>query len=77
MVKIIEKPQELKIEEIEENYPKQWVAVKVTGRDVYGFPASGKVLLQASDMDLMLDKTKYIEDPLYIFYTGSIDEEPE
>ncbi|MDJ0517097.1 MAG: hypothetical protein QNJ74_12870 [Trichodesmium sp. MO_231.B1] len=74
MVRIIEKPQELKILEITEKYPKQWVTVDITKRDKYDFPASGKVLLQANDVDSILDKSQEIEGDLYIFYTGSIDD---
>lgn len=74
MIRIIEKPQEQRIIEIVNNYPKQWVTVEITGRDIYGFPAKGKVLLQAKDVDSILDKTQEIEGDLYIFYTGSIDD---
>lgn len=77
MLKTIEKPQEVQVPEITEKYPKQWVTLEVTKRDKYGFPASGRVLYQATDRDLMLDKTKYIKGDLYIFYTGSIDDEPQ
>ena len=77
MLKTIEKPQEVQVPEITKNYPKRWVTVEVTKRDDYGFPASGRVLYQATDVDLMLDQTKNIKADLYIFYTGSIDEEPQ
>jgi hypothetical protein len=77
MLKTVEKPQEIQIREITEKYPKQWVMVEITKRDMYDFPVSGKVLYQATDRDLMLDKTKYIKGDLYIFYTGSIDEEAQ
>lgn len=77
MFKMIEKPQKLKISEIKKKYPKQWVVVDITERDIYGFPASGKVRLQANNIDLILEKTQNIEGDLYIFYTGSIDDEIE
>ncbi|HAZ49181.1 MAG TPA: hypothetical protein DDW76_36700 [Cyanobacteria bacterium UBA11369] len=77
MVKIIEKPQNLKILEITQKYPKQSVTVDVTERDKYGFPVNGKVLLHASAINLMVDKIKYTQGDLYTFYTGSIDEDAE
>ncbi|MFB2879924.1 hypothetical protein [Floridanema aerugineum] len=77
MVKIIEKPQELKIEEIGKKYPKQWVTVDITEKDNYGFPEKGKVLIQGSSIDLMVDKIKSLKGDLYTFYTGSIDDKAE
>ncbi|GGA25028.1 hypothetical protein CYANOKiyG1_40670 [Okeania sp. KiyG1] len=68
---------ELEIQEIKERYPKQWVTVNITEKDVYGFPAKGKVLLQASSIDLMVDKIKSLQGDLYTFYTGSIDDKVE
>lgn len=76
-LKVIEKPQELKIEKIGEKYPNQWVTVDITKRDTYGFPLNGKVLLSASSIDLVVDKIKYIQGDLYTFYTGSIDDDTE
>ena len=77
MIKVTHKPQELKIQEIKERYPKQWVTVNITEKDVYGFPAKGKVLLQASSIDLIVDKVKSLQGDLYTFYTGSIDDKVE
>ena len=77
MVKITEKPQELKIGEIGKKYPKQWVTVDITEKDKYGFPEKGKVLIQASSIDLMVDKIKSLQGDLYTFYTGRIDDEAE
>jgi len=74
MIKVTHKPQELKIPEITEKYPKQWVTVEITERDIYGFPARGKVLSQAKDVDSLLDRTQDIEGELYTFYTDSIDD---
>ncbi len=74
MVRIIKKPQELKILEITQKYPKQWVIVDVTQRDKYHLPASGKVLFQGNDVDSILDKSQEVEGDIYIFYTGSIDD---
>ncbi|MGB3513120.1 MAG: hypothetical protein WBA93_28680 [Microcoleaceae cyanobacterium] len=59
---MIEKPQELKISEIKEKYPKQWVTVDITEKDIYGFPASGKVLLQANNIDLVLEKPRTLRE---------------
>jgi len=76
MIKIIEKPQELRISDIGHEYAKQWVTVEVTKRDEYGFPLNGKVLLLhgSSAHDLRLDKIEHLEGDLYTFYTGSIGE---
>ncbi|NEN91236.1 MAG: hypothetical protein F6K48_20940 [Okeania sp. SIO3H1] len=71
---MVKKSQELRIWEIEEKYPKQWVIVDITQRDKYHLPASGKVLFQTNDVDSILDKTQDVEGELYIFYTGSIDD---
>ncbi|OZH52932.1 hypothetical protein AFK68_21060, partial [Hydrocoleum sp. CS-953] len=70
---MVKKSQELRISEIEEKYPNQWVVVDITEKDKYGFPASGKVLLQESSMDLILNKIESFQGDLYTFYTGSID----
>ncbi|WP_293337228.1 hypothetical protein [Microcoleus sp. CAWBG58] len=75
--KVVEKPQELRIEELAEKYPKQWVTVEITKRDGYGFPLNGKVLLYANSIDLMVDKIKDFKGDLYTFYTGSIDNDTE
>ncbi len=77
MIKVTHKPQELKIPEIKDKYPKQWVTVEITEKDIYGFPARGKVLLQASSIDLIVDKVKSFQGDLYTFYTGSIDDKVE
>ncbi len=74
MRNIFDKRQELKISEILKKYPQQWVAVKVTETDKYGWPAKGEVILQVSGIDLVEDKIKDIQDNLYIFYTGSVDD---
>jgi hypothetical protein len=73
MRNIFDKRQELKISEISEKYPRQWVVVKVTKTDKYGWPAKGEVILQESRIDVIEDKIKDIQDNFYIFYTGSID----
>ncbi|NEQ35143.1 MAG: hypothetical protein F6K40_01985 [Okeania sp. SIO3I5] len=70
---MVKKSPELRIREIEEKYPKQWVVVDITERDEYGFPASGKVLLQGNSIDFILDKIESFQGDLYTFYTGSID----
>ncbi|GGA25050.1 hypothetical protein [Okeania sp. KiyG1] len=57
---MVKKSQGLKIREIEEKYPKQWVVVDITERDEYNFPASGKVLLQGSSIDFI---STLVEDP--------------
>ncbi|MDJ0517101.1 MAG: hypothetical protein QNJ74_12890 [Trichodesmium sp. MO_231.B1] len=74
---MVKKSPELRISEIEENYPNQWVVVDITKKDKYGFPASGKVLLQGSSMDFILEKIESFQGDLYTFYTGSIDGEVE
>ncbi|MDJ0555891.1 MAG: hypothetical protein QNJ68_15895 [Microcoleaceae cyanobacterium MO_207.B10] len=51
------------------------MTVDITQRDKYGFPASGKVLLQASSIDFILEKIESFQGDLYTFYTGSIDGE--
>ncbi|NEQ76690.1 MAG: hypothetical protein F6K23_28840 [Okeania sp. SIO2C9] len=73
---MIEKSQELKISEIKEKYPKQWVTVEITERDIYDFPARGKVLLQGSSIDSILDKVKFFQGNLYTFYSAFQIDEP-
>ncbi|NES01964.1 MAG: hypothetical protein F6K22_03445 [Okeania sp. SIO2F4] len=70
---MIKKSPELRISDIEEKYPNQWVVVDITEKDKYGFPVSGKVLLQESSIDLILNKIESFQGDLYTFYTGSID----
>ncbi len=74
---MVKKSPELKIREIEQKYPNQWVVVDITERDEYNFPASGKVLLQGSSMDFILEKIESFQGDLYTFCTGSIDGEVE
>lgn len=65
----------LKISDIPEKYPKQWVTVDITQRDEYGWPVEGRVILHSKTRDDMVDKLKNIEGDLYVLYSGSIDDD--
>ncbi len=66
----------VKISDIPEKYPKQWVTVKITQRDLYGLPLEGKVMLYAKSKTDIVDGTKNLKvNDLYVFYTGRIDDD--
>jgi hypothetical protein len=65
----------LKIPEITNKYPKQWVMVEIVERDKYGWPFQGKVLVNSSSEEEAIEKAVQIEgEDLYFFYTGCIDD---
>lgn len=73
-----DKKQELEISDIRKKYPKQWVTVDITQRDKYGLPFVGRVILHAKSKKDIVDKVDKIENTegdLYVFYSGSIDED--
>jgi hypothetical protein len=82
MFKITGNPKELTISEIADKYPKRWVTINITKRDVYGLPVKGKVVNHVKQIDEIAKQideiAKQIDDikpDLYIFYTGSIDDD--
>ena len=64
----------LKIDEIPFMYPKQWVTVDITGRDRYGWPEEGRVVINTKNRSDITDQIQNIEGDLYVFYSGSIDD---
>jgi len=75
MFKITGNPKELAISEIVDKYPKRWVTINISKRDVYGLPVKGEVVIEAKQIDEIEEKINHIQGDLYIFYTGSIDDD--
>lgn len=72
-----DKKQELKISDIPQKYPQQWVTVDITQRDKYGLPFVGRVILHAKTKKDLVDKIENTEGDLYLFYSGSIDDDAD
>ncbi|MDY6804540.1 MAG: hypothetical protein SXA11_12135 [Cyanobacteriota bacterium] len=67
----------LEISEVSSKYPQQWVTVEILQQDDYGWPAKGKVVLHSKDRSEISKSLKNLNGSLYIFYTGSIDDDAE
>ena len=66
----------LKISDIPQKYPEQWVTVDITKRDQYGWPLEGRVILNSKTRKDMFDKMNSLQgSDLYAFYTGRIDDD--
>jgi hypothetical protein len=70
-----DKKQELEISLIRQKYPQQWVTVDITRRDKYGLPFLGRVILHGKSKKDLVDKIENIQGDLYVFYSGSIDDD--
>lgn len=64
----------VKINEIPILYPKQWVTVDITGRDKYGWPEEGRVVINTKKRSDITEQIPNIDGDLYVFYSGSIDD---
>ncbi|MCL1465537.1 hypothetical protein [Argonema galeatum] len=72
-----DKKQELEISDIRQKYPQQWVTVDITQRDKYGLPLLGRVILHSKTKKDLVDKIENTEGELYVFYSGSIDDDAD
>ena len=73
MKKLSHKVENLSITDVPHYYPDQWVVVEITGRDRYGLPEKGKVIVNSDDKHVLIQATKHLKSDLYLFYTGLVD----
>ncbi len=77
MPDISAKEEILEISEASSKYPQQWVTVDITEFDDYGWPAKGRVVLNSKDRSEISKNLKNLNGNLYVFYTGSIDDDAD
>jgi hypothetical protein len=73
MKELSHKVKNLNIVDVPLYYPDQWVVVEITGRDKYGLPEKGKVIVNSGDKHVLIQATKHLKSDLYLFYTGLVD----
>lgn len=69
-------PRILKISQIKQLYPRQWITVEVTKFE-NGFPSEGKIKFLDSNIVALTNKIKSQNKELYTFFSGRIDETSE